>query len=104
MSVDTNNLESFTEAVRSKVGADAGLNSTIKFAFTDGGVLYIDGKSKPNTVHNDDAAADCTVKVSLEDFGKLIARKLDPTTAFMMGKIKIEGDMGIAMKLGRVFG
>ena len=30
-------------------------------------------------------------------------RKLDPTTAFMMGKIKIEGDMGVAMKLGRLF-
>jgi putative sterol carrier protein len=104
MSVDSNSLEGFTETVRSKVGADAGLNATIKFAFTEGGVLYIDGKSKPNAVHNDDAPADCTVKVSLEDFSKLMARKLDPTTAFMMGKIKIEGDMGIAMKVGRVFG
>lgn len=106
MSVDTNNLESFTETVRGKVGADAGLNASLKFAFTDpnGGVLYIDGKAKPNTVHNNDAPADCTVKVSLEDFGKLLNRKLDPTTAFMMGKIKIEGDMGIAMKVGRVFG
>ena len=66
--------------------------------------LYIDGKSTPNTVSNDEGPADCTVKVSLEDFGKLMERKLDPTTAFMMGKIKIEGDMGVAMKLGKVFG
>lgn len=114
MSVDSNTLESFTETVRSKVGEDAGLKASIKFAFTDpnstppgaltGEVLFIDGKSKPNAVHNKDEAADCTVKVSLEDFGKLMTRKLDPTTAFMMGKVKIEGDMGIAMKLGRVFG
>ena len=97
-------LENFTEAVRNKVGADSGLNSTIKFVFKEGGVLFIDGKSAPNTVSNDeDAAADCTVKVSLEDFTKLMERKLDPTTAFMMGKIKIEGDMGVAMKLGRLF-
>jgi putative sterol carrier protein len=34
----------------------------------------------------------------------MMQRKLDPTTAFMTGKIKIDGDMGIAMKLGRVFG
>lgn len=110
----SDSLQSFTETVRSKVGEDAGLKATIKFAFTDpaksppdnltGEVLYIDGKSKPNAVHNDDVPADCTVKVSLEDFGKLMSRKLDPTTAFMMGKVKIEGDMGIAMKLGRVFG
>lgn len=97
-------LENFTETVRSKVGADSGLNSTIKFVFKEGGVLFIDGKSAPNTVSNDeDAAADCTVKVSFEDFSKLMERKLDPTTAFMMGKIKIEGDMGVAMKLGRLF-
>ena len=67
------------------------------------GVLFIDGKSKPNAVHNDDVPADCTVKVSLEDFGKLMERKLDPMTAFMTGKIKIEGDMGVAMKLGKLF-
>ena len=97
-------LENFTETVRSKVGDNAKLNATIKFAFKEGGALYIDGKSTPNTVSNDEGPADCTVKVSLEDFGKLMERKLDPTTAFMMGKIKIEGDMGIAMKLGRVFG
>ena len=97
-------LENFTETVRSKVGDDAKLNATIKFAFKEGGALYIDGKSTPNTVSNDEGPADCTVKVSLEDFGKLMERKLDPTTAFMMGKIKIEGDMGVAMKLGRVFG
>jgi len=98
-------LENFTETVRAKVGDNANLNSTIKFAFNEGGALYIDGKSTPNTVSNDEAApADCTVKVSLEDFAKLMERKLDPTTAFMMGKIKIEGDMGVAMKLGRLFG
>lgn len=98
-------LEKFTETVRSKVGDNANLNSTIKFAFKEGGALYIDGKSTPNAVTNDESApADCTVKVSLEDFGKLMERKLDPTTAFMMGKIKIEGDMGVAMKLGRLFG
>jgi putative sterol carrier protein len=102
-------LAQYTESVRSKVGADSGLNSTIKFSFPAeaGGaaqVLFIDGKSKPNAVHNDDLPADCTVKVSLEDFDKLMQRKLDPTTAFMMGKIKIEGDVGVAMKLGRLFG
>jgi putative sterol carrier protein len=97
-------LENFTETVRSKVGADANLKSTIKFAFKEGGALYIDGKSTPNRVSNEDAPADCTVKLSLEDFGKLIARQLDPMTAFMTGKLTIEGDMGVAMKLGKVFG
>ena len=38
-------LEKFTETVRSKVGDNANLNSTIKFAFKEGGALFIDGKS-----------------------------------------------------------
>ncbi len=106
MSVDTNNLESVTEKIREKVAADTkGINATIKFAFTDGtGFLYIDGKSKPGVVHNNDEPAECTVKVSFEDFTKMMNGKLDPTTAFMMQKIKIEGDMGVAMKLGKVIG
>ena len=98
-------LENYTETVRAKVGEDSGLNATIKFAFTEGGALLIDGKNKPNRVSNDEtAAADCTVKLKLEDFGKLMERKLDPMTAFMTGKLKIEGDMGVAMKLGKLFG
>ncbi len=97
-------LAAFTSSVREKVGDDSGLDATIKFAFTDGGVLFIDGKSSPNAVSNDDAEAQCTVKVSSEDFGKLVSKELDPMAAFMGGKLKIEGDMGIAMKLGRLFG
>ncbi|MCA9662097.1 MAG: SCP2 sterol-binding domain-containing protein [Myxococcales bacterium] len=97
-------LEDFTNTVREKVGEDSGLDATIKFAFTDGGILFIDGKSTPNRVSNEDEDAQCTVKVSSEDFGKLLRRELDPMTAFMGGKIKIEGDMGVAMKLGRLFG
>lgn len=97
-------LEQYTEQVRAQVGEDSGLKATIKFAFTEGSALYIDGKSTPNSVHNQDLAADCTVKLSLKNFGKLMARSLDPMTAFMTGKIKIEGDMGTAMKLQKVFG
>lgn len=97
-------LEVFTSTVREKVGDNSNLGATLKFAFNEGGVLFIDGKASPNTVHNNDEPAQCTVKVSQDDFSALLARKLDPMTAFMSGKIKIEGDMGVAMKLGRLFG
>ena len=92
-------LEAYTEQVRNAVG-DKNLGpKTIKFAFNEGGVLLIDGSN----VSNDDVQAACTVKVGLEDFGKMMARKLDPMTAFMTGKIKIDGDMGVAMKLSKLF-
>lgn len=97
-------LDQYTTQIREAVTKAAPLNATIKFAFNEGGVIYIDGKSTPSTVDNDDRPAQCTVKVALEDFSKMMQRKLDPMNAFMGGKLKIEGDMGVAMKLGRVFG
>ena len=39
---------------------------------------------------------------SLENFEEMLAGDLNPTTAFMMGKLKVEGDMSIAMKLSSV--
>ena len=104
MTASNPDLDQYTKQIGEAVGKAAPLNATIKFAFNEGGVIFIDGKATPGTVDNEDRAAQCTVKVALEDFSKMMQRKLDPTTAFMTGKIKIEGDMGIAMKLGRVFG
>ena len=72
--------------------------NTVKFA-TDQGVVYIDGNQNPPAVTNDDKAADCTLRMDFGDFSDMIAGKLDGMTAFMTGKLKIEGDMGVAMKL-----
>ena len=48
----------------------------------------------------DDAEANCTMVISLENFMEMADGKLDGTSAFMSGKLKIQGDMGVAMKLG----
>jgi putative sterol carrier protein len=95
-------LESSTETIRSNMGDDSGLGATVKFNFGDDGLIFMDGKSSPNSVSNDDAEADCTIIMSLENFENMLAGDLDPTTAFMMGKLKVEGDMTIAMKLSSV--
>lgn len=95
-------LESTTERLRGRVGDDSGLGATIKFIFEDDSVIFIDGASTPNSVSNEDTEADCTIHITLEDFEAIGAGDLDPTTAFMMGKLKVEGDMTIAMKLSSV--
>jgi putative sterol carrier protein len=92
-------LESATETIKSRVGDDAGLGATLKFDMGDAGVIFIDGKSTPNTVSNDNNDADCTVGLALDDLESMLAGDLAPTTAFMSGKLKVEGDMGVAMKL-----
>ena len=97
-------LEEITEGMRERIGEDCGLGATLKFDFGDDGIVFLDADTVPNVVSNEDNEADCTIKISKDNFESLAAGDLDPTTAFMMGKIKIQGNMGIAMKLQSVFG
>lgn len=95
-------LDSATTAVREKVGTAAGFDASVKFDFGDDGCIIIDGKAEPATVSNGDADADCTVAMALDDFEQMLSGDLDPTTAFMMGKLKVSGDMAVAMRLSSV--
>ncbi|MBX3510642.1 MAG: SCP2 sterol-binding domain-containing protein [Hyphomonadaceae bacterium] len=72
----------------------------VKFDFGDAGKIFLDGGA--GKVSADDAAADTTIRVKLEDFVDMAQGKLDPTSAFMQGKLRVEGDMGVAMQLQSV--
>ena len=88
-------LDEITQRLRDAVGSDSGLGSSVKFDFGDEGVIRIDG----GTVDNEDAPADCTIQVTKSDFEAMGRGELDPTMAFMTGKLKVQGDMSVAMKL-----
>jgi putative sterol carrier protein len=82
----------------------AGINKTYRFqvegagtwtvAVSDGGVQVAEDGSEP---------VDATVSTSAETFEKLLSREQSPTTAFMLGKVKVDGDMGAVMKLQKLF-
>ncbi len=48
------------------------------------------------------AGAKCTVNCTDADFLNIVNGKLNPQMAFMSGKLKIQGDMGLAMKLQQI--
>jgi putative sterol carrier protein len=95
-------LEAVTAGLKEKVGEDCGLGSVLKFDFGDDGILVLDATQVPNVISNDDVEAQCTMVLSLENFMEMAEGKLNGTTAFMTGKLKIQGDMGIAMKLAPI--
>ena len=70
---------------------------TVKLDFGDQGVILLDGGN--SQVSENDGPADTTIKTSWDDWQKMAAGELDGMTAFMTGKLKIEGDMGNAMQL-----
>ncbi|MEM8752732.1 MAG: SCP2 sterol-binding domain-containing protein [Pseudomonadota bacterium] len=91
-------VEDMAASLKDKV-ENGDFDSSIKFVTGDG-VLVIDGSS----ISTEDQETACTVKVSSDDLQSIIDGDLDPTAAFMQGKLSVEGDMGVAMKLGSLLG
>ena len=84
-----------TERLRTAVTGRPGLPKSLKLDFKGEGFIHVDGQ----TVTNDDAPADCTVVVSREDLEAMAKGELDPMSAMLRGRLKIKGDMAVAMQL-----
>ncbi|UDF02460.1 SCP2 sterol-binding domain-containing protein [Asticcacaulis sp. AND118] len=92
-------LAAITQKITAAVGENSGLGKVVKLDLGDEGKILIDAANVPNVVSNEDGPADTTVVVSVENLKALAQGQLDPMMAFMSGKLKIIGDMGIAQKL-----
>jgi putative sterol carrier protein len=95
-------LTAITARIRELVGQNSGLGATVKIDFGADGKIYVDGKSSPNTVTNDDKAADATVSMSFADFQQIVAGSLDAQAAIASGRIMVAGDLALVQKLGAI--
>nr|WP_299434231.1 SCP2 sterol-binding domain-containing protein [uncultured Aquimarina sp.] len=95
-------IENVLETIQEKAGKADSLKNTLKFNFGED-QLFIDGTGDKNLVSIEDKEADCQVDVTFDDFMALIKGELNPMGAVMNGKVKIKGDMGVAMKLQSLF-
>lgn len=91
--------EEIAAAITTALGKSGGLSKSVKFDFGDDGKVFVSGEE---AVPSDDDA-DCTISVSKDDFVALSKGELDPMGAFMSGKIKVAGDMSVAMSLQSIF-
>ena len=69
----------------------------VKIDFGGEGPVMLDGAA--GQVSEEDGDAETTIRVGWDDWQQMAAGQLDGMTAFMMGKLKVEGDMSNAMQL-----
>jgi putative sterol carrier protein len=93
--------------LKAKPDLIAKINAVYQFNITgaEGGNWTVDCTQPGGVVAAGSAAAPrCTVSMADAEFLKLVTGKLNAQMAFMTGKIKIQGDMGMAMKLQQLLG
>jgi len=87
------------EALTAKLG-DQTLDTSVKFQIEGEGAVMVD---EDGVRAGDDDAA-CTLTADADTFAAMMDGSLNPTAAFMTGKLSVDGDMGVAMKLGAILG
>ena len=94
----SNVIDDAVAALKEKM-LNTSFEGSAKFEIESEGSIVISGGS----VYASDAPADVTFTASVEIFEEIFNGELEPTAAFMTGKLKIDGDMGTAMRLANVF-
>ncbi|WP_424969402.1 SCP2 sterol-binding domain-containing protein [Dinoroseobacter sp. S76] len=87
-------IEKAVLALQERLGG--GFDGTVKFVIEDEGAIMID----EDGVRAGDEEAECTLSADRETFQGIMEGDVNPTAAFMGGKLKLDGDMSTAMKLG----
>ena len=85
------------EALNAKL---SGFDGTAKFVIDGEGAIMLDSSG----ARAGDEDADVTLRASRETFEGIMDGSVNPTMAFMSGKLKVDGDMGAAMRLGAALG
>ena len=88
---------------RADAAKTAGMHNSYVFDIEDVGQWTVTVEDGTVTVAEGTGEADCTIRASEETLVKIASGEANPTTAYMTGKLKIDGDMGAALKLQKLF-
>jgi len=85
----------------------AGIDAEIQFDFTgqiEGSCHIRIGDDRIQTAAAPAARPNLTIRAPFETWMDVITGKANPQLAFMTGKYKASGDLGLLMKMGKLFG
>jgi putative sterol carrier protein len=99
----------FEEKIAAKLAAKPELSKAVNAVYEfniegdGGGVWTVDLVKEPGAVcAGSTGGAKCIVTAKAPDFLNIVTGKMNAQMAFMSGKLKIKGDMGLAMKLQKI--
>lgn len=90
-------IDQAVTALNEKLGS-GGFDGTAKFMIEDEGAIMLDADGARAA----DEEAEVTMTADADTFREILEGGLNPTAAFMSGRLKIDGDMGAAMRLAPV--
>lgn len=102
-------LEALADQLKTQAAMNPPLGYRVLFDLGEDGSLLWDGTATPAEIGpvaegGGEPEADTVLRLALDDFRGLLAGSLDPTLAYMTGKLKISGSTGVAMKLAAMLG
>lgn len=86
-------------ALKEKMDGES-FDGSAKFVIEDEGSIVIEGTE----VREGDGDTDVTLTADTDTFQQILSGAMNPTAAFMSGKLSVDGDMGTAMKLASLLG
>lgn len=87
------------EKAQAALDSAEGFSHRVLLDFGQDGVLLVDGPEGVVHPDPDDRHAACTINVSLANFVKLAKGELDPARAVLSRKVKVKGDLALAIRL-----
>ena len=100
------NARQFFETLEARAGDSSkapGLNATYLFDIDGAGKWIVRVENGQVSVQEGQGDADTTISASEETFMRIVDGEQNATSAFMMGKLKVSGDLTNAMKLQKLF-
>lgn len=96
-------LDQITQQLKDKMAFAPHIKAKVLFDFGDDGAVFIDSNESPAEIsHDAPEDFDVSLTCTKDTFEGILNGTQDPNIAFMMGKLKVKGSMGLAMKLNGV--
>jgi putative sterol carrier protein len=93
-------VEAKLREVADRLGA---VDAKIKLDLSPDGIIFVDATKSPATIDRSDGEADCTITTDADMMAQIVDGSVNPMFAFMSGKLKVDGSLGVAQKLTELF-